>query len=111
MMKELPKMPLLPEARIWWLVKTTMAPDGKLEAEIYRDKITKQVVVIQSDQKPMDESYGERNGNVIYWTYHETYDAAAEMIEQVGCHADPYFEPLRIDTKQLAAQMMGGWAW
>lgn len=110
MAREAQKMPLLPEARIWWLVKTTMTPDGELTAELFKDQFTDQVVVIQSEQKPLDESFEDREGNVIYYTYHKTYDEAVNMIEQVGCHADPYYESLRIDTRRLAMRMMGGWA-
>ena len=89
--RETPRMPLLPEARIWWLVKTTMTPEGELNAEIFKDQFTNQIIVIQSDQKPLDASFGERSGNTIYYTYHETYDEAAQQIEMTGSHAEPYY--------------------
>jgi hypothetical protein len=98
---------LPPEARFWWLVKTTMTADGRLDAELFRDLLTKQAVMVRSDRKPLDESYEDRAGNAVYYTYHESYDEAATMIEQVGSHADPYSEPFIIDTQALAASMMG----
>lgn len=67
-------------APLWYLVKTTLHRNGKVEAEIVKDESGKVPVVIQDADKPADGVW-ETPTSTIYYTYHQGYKEAARQVE------------------------------
>lgn len=68
------------ENPLWYCVKTLFNMNtGKMESEIVKDEKTKQLIAIQSIEKPQDGVY-ETAAGTIYYTYHRGYREAARQM-------------------------------